>query len=87
MTYDEWEDQFRPIPHGNDRLVLHDRMNRRLRAAHRERRLWTLVEGAVSDACYIIEGWHFVNRIGYVMTRVPYEPGFMVDVRLPSATE
>lgn len=87
MTYDEWDDRFRPIPYGDDELVLHERINRRLQAAHRERRLWTLVEGSTEDACFIIEGLHFVNRIGYVMTRIPYERGFTADVRLPTATE
>lgn len=50
MTYDEWDDRFRPIPYGDDELVLHERINRRLQAAHREHRLWTLVEGATEDA-------------------------------------
>lgn len=33
---------------------------------------WTVVDGEKSNL-YLIPGWHFVNRLGYVLTTVPFE--------------
>ena len=68
MTYEDWENRFQPIPHGADESLIYCNMTSDLHAAHSDRRLWTLVEGATNDACYIIEGKHFINRIGYLIT-------------------
>lgn len=32
--------------------------------------VWTLVDGG--DSCYVIPGWHFVNRLGYYVTERPW---------------
>ena len=86
ITYDDWEDRFEPIPYGKDELLIYDEITSVLQAAHRDRRLWTLVESGADDTCLIIEGKHFVNRIGYLITRLPYESGIMLNIPLPIAT-
>jgi hypothetical protein len=35
--------------------------------------VWTWVDG--SDGTYIVNGYSFVNRIGYFVSEVPYDDG------------
>lgn len=37
-------------------------------------RVWTLIDGE-DGFLYVSAGMHFVNRIGYVVTEVPWETG------------
>jgi hypothetical protein len=37
-----------------------------------ERRIWTTVDDG-SGFVMLVSGWHFVNRLGYVVTEVPFE--------------
>ena len=37
------------------------------------RKVWTWVDG--SDGTYIVNGYSFVNRIGYFVSEVPYDDG------------
>jgi hypothetical protein len=39
--------------------------------AEREKRLWTVVD--CDGKLYIMAGWHFVNRMYYVVTNEPYD--------------
>ncbi|WP_314191963.1 hypothetical protein [uncultured Arthrobacter sp.] len=32
------------------------------------RNLWTIVEGDDGGNLYAVSGWHFVNRVGYILT-------------------
>lgn len=36
-------------------------------------KVWTLTEGD-SGRLYVTDGWHYVNRFGYFVTEVPFEP-------------
>ncbi len=38
-------------------------------------RVWTLVEG--DEGTYIISGYHLVNRLGYYITKKPFEGEFL----------
>lgn len=40
-----------------------------------ERKVWTLVDG--DEGTYIISGYHLVNRIGYYITKKPFEGEFL----------
>lgn len=37
-----------------------------------DRQIWTLVD-CVNEECYIIPGFHFVDRNGYFITEIPWE--------------
>jgi len=41
-------------------------------------RVWTLVDA--DGRSVIASGWHFVNRVGYMVTAVPCPPGEFIDV-------
>jgi hypothetical protein len=44
-------------------------------------RVWTLVDGYFGGNCFIVEGWHFVNRLGYYITKNPYDPDSTYEVK------
>ncbi|MDP9903149.1 hypothetical protein [Arthrobacter bambusae] len=37
------------------------------------RNLWTIVEGDDGNNLYAVSGWHYVNRIGYILTEEAWE--------------
>jgi len=41
--------------------------------------VWTIIEGDQNQMC-IVNGWHFVNRFGYVITEVPAPEGCEITV-------
>ena len=44
--------------------------------------LWTVLEGSSSNDQWIIPGYHFINRICYLITEKPHQ-GIEVDFRFP----
>ncbi len=44
--------------------------------------IWTLIDGDDGDM-YLISGFHFVNRIGYLLSTVPVSENVTVQVHLP----
>ena len=33
--------------------------------------VWTVLDGPGSS-CYVVAGWHYVNRLGYIVTELPW---------------
>lgn len=50
------------------------------------RTVWTLVDGNDGDM-YLVSGLHYVNRIGYLVSRDPIEENTTVQVHLPMQTD
>lgn len=50
------------------------------------RRIWTLVDGDDGDM-YLVSGFHFVNRVGYLLSRDPIPEDTSIQVRLPMQTD
>jgi hypothetical protein len=46
------------------------------------RTIWTLIDGDDGDLC-VTSGFHFVNRIGYLVSSIPVPAGTFIEVRLP----
>ena len=46
------------------------------------RTVWTLVECGDSDGEVIISGYHWVNRLGYFVSKVPVPDGMSVEVTI-----
>jgi hypothetical protein len=36
--------------------------------------VWTVVDGEAGEQ-YVLAGWHIVNKVGYVLTEIPWETG------------
>lgn len=37
--------------------------------------VWTIVDGTTNGRCYLLNGWHVVNRLGYVFSETPWIEG------------
>lgn len=78
MTYEQWVEAYKPIQnHLNEFAPLDGTMFETfdselqyVRKAN-EANVWTLVEGD-EDEWILVNGYHYVNRIGYVITEVPF---------------
>src|SRR5438105_6368170 len=50
------------------------------------RTVWTFCDGDDGDQ-YLISGFHFVNRIGYLVSTVAVPEGTDIEVRIPMQTD
>ena len=50
------------------------------------KKVWTLVDGDDGDM-YVISGLHFVNRVGYLLSRDPVPDNVTVQVHVPMGTD
>src|ERR1700730_15839712 len=46
------------------------------------RNVWTLLDGEDGDL-YVVNGFHFVNRLGYLISTVPVPEGVTIQVHIP----
>ena len=88
MTYDEWWDKYKPKPNdviGPENAPFDGAMFETAGPEMKEvcmtnaARVWTLVY--CDGVSYVINGLHFVNRLGYFICEVPYE-GDYLEVRV-----
>ena len=49
-------------------------------------KVWTLVDGDDGDM-YVVNGLHFVNRVGYLLSTVPVPENVAIQVHLPMARD
>jgi len=93
LTEEEFETQFplvtnRLNPHatwGDERGgCLFETYGEELAFVRRQdpRTVWTLVDGEDGDL-YVLSGFHFVNRIGYLLSQEPLPDGQEVQVQIP----
>jgi hypothetical protein len=50
------------------------------------RTVWTVIDGDDGDI-YVVSGYHFVNRIGYLLSTVPIPGDQFIQVRIPMDSE
>ena len=72
MNYDQWEEKYKPINNPFSENNLFETFGEEYDFVERVNPLniWTLVDG--EDGTYIVEGLHYVNRVGYFVTGVPH---------------
>ena len=86
ITYTEFEKKYKPeknkyyntsfdgrLYEWDGNMLIKAYLDKRLA----KNRLWTLVEA--EDGVYLVSGDHRVNRIGYMVTKVPFEGDIMVE--------
>lgn len=44
--------------------------------------IWTLVDSAGNNKLFLLNGWHIVNRLGYVYTEKPWKEGEEIEVEV-----
>ena len=91
LSMEEWEHHFKPVKNhldqnasfndGSGGLMFetydHEYDHVAAVGAENPNKIWTLVD-AEDGETIIINGWAFVNRIGYFITEVPYDD--MLDI-------
>lgn len=50
------------------------------------RRVWTLIDGEDGDL-YVVSGFHFVNRVGYLLSRDPVPGDTIIQVHIPMSDD
>lgn len=87
MTVEEWEDMFKPLPNNisenaswqstradsdDEQGIMFETYgpDHEFVLLQEPNHIWTYADG--SDGTYIVEGYNYVNRIGYFITSVPW---------------
>jgi hypothetical protein len=50
------------------------------------RTIWTIIDGDDGDL-YVVSGYHFVNRVGYLISENPVPEDVFIEVRIPMAVD
>lgn len=76
LTWSEFVEQFKPIKNHfreNDESYLFETYGEEVEFVKsvEPNRIWTFADG---DMCsYVSSGWHYVNRLGYHITEIPFD--------------
>jgi hypothetical protein len=95
LSVEEWEHHFKPMVNHLDKNASFNDGNGGIMfetygeeydyvaaIGHNEpNRIWTYIDDEEGHAC-IVNGWAFVNRIGYFITEKPYDDELIIIVQL-----
>lgn len=82
MNYNQWREKYKPVEFPDTEsghpylLETFGWDTAHLKLAD-PRCVWTLIDGSDDDNTYIVNGFHHVNRIGHIITEVPFEGDFL----------
>lgn len=79
MTFEEWEEKYKPIPVAGSEALFSDDYEELKDPRRRENNLWTVIEGD-DNGWYITNDFHFVNRVGYILTEIDFEGGRDIEI-------
>lgn len=88
MTEDEFYEKFNPVKnHLNDNAsfdgcmfeTFGEEIKYVFELSKKEKRVWTIIEGE-NNSLYYITGFHYVNRLGFLVTEEPYEEEIEVEL-------
>ena len=68
-SYNCFERRYRPVEQADGSIMVDSFHEVRKMLPERVRFLWTIVE---AERLYLVPGWHYVNRIGYVWAENPW---------------
>lgn len=78
MTYEKWIEEYKPIkntidPNANMDGYMFETFGLELDRIHAENanQVWTIVDA--DGEWYLTSGYHYVNRMGYMITSVPHD--------------
>lgn len=94
LTEDEFDDQYPLVPNhinpsaswafGDSAGCLFETYGDEFEFVRRydQRKVWTFVDGDDGDM-YVVCGLHYVNRVGYLLSRDPVQENTTVQVHIP----
>ncbi|HMP04538.1 MAG TPA: hypothetical protein PKC45_18780 [Gemmatales bacterium] len=98
LTEDEFDDSFKLVPnhlnpnaswsYGDGPGCLFETYGEELALVRQQdpATVWTLVDGDDGDM-YVVSGFHFVNRIGYLISTVPVNNSLTIHVHVPMSRD
>lgn len=75
MAWEVFERRFKPVMRGDSCLyeITDDDLKHVVQVANSEPyRVWTMVTGDDGNSWILVPGYHYVNRLGYVITETPW---------------
>lgn len=89
LSYDEWRDAYRPVRNTIRKDapfdgLMFETFGPELDAVKTADPacIWTLVSSDDDDGLYLLSGFRFVNRLGYLITECPWAGEDQLDIRL-----
>jgi hypothetical protein len=87
MTYDDFVNTFHPIKNPLDKNAAFEGYMFETFGKEADlvrgctgNRIWTIIVNDDCDELYVCNGYHIVNRIGYMLTRVPFSYSDTIEV-------
>lgn len=77
MTFDEWEEKYKPIKNPFTGDIFFETIEDEFAIVAKSNPLTVWTDMDCDGYNYIMSGKHFVNRMGYYITEVPYKEGEM----------
>lgn len=77
-TFDDFIEKYDPMEHPTGEFGTHMFDTHKesdinfVRSQIKFNKVWTVIDGEGQDL-YVIPGYHFVNRMGYIISNIPYE--------------
>jgi len=73
MTFDEWVEKYKPIKNECGEIAMLETYGKEYEfvKAQNPLNVWTFCDGG--EGGYILNGFNFVNRIGYYVTEIPFD--------------
>lgn len=81
MTYEEWELQYKPISnHITSECCSFETYGEELEFVKSQdpNTIWTEMDG--DNGVYIVSGYHYVNRIQYYITEIPWQEDTSITI-------
>lgn len=80
MTWQEWVQQYKPEVDSDDSPRMFETYGEDVEEVikHDNNLIWTYLEG--DSGSVITQGYHYVNRLGYYITEVPWEQDVEYEV-------
>ena len=87
ISWDEWVQEYKPVPNQKNPNAswdgflhfLHEMFGRASENID-SRHIWTLLDSDDSDVLFVVNGCHFVNRVGYFRTEKPWPENTTIEV-------
>ena len=83
LTWQEFDEQFKVLKNADDEPIMYETYGEEdafVRLFIDQKRVWTYTD--IGSGSVVSEGYHFVNRLGYYITELPYEEDTEYEVDL-----